>query len=289
MTLVKAGKYLTNITSWAYVGTETDDIKKINAVSFFDYNGDGVKDILVIGESDTAEHILLEESVPDDSYYESPYGLSEALDEKLAGNYSVDAVKRELFGDNTSCTFDNYKDAYAHIAKLYQYGGNYDYDLIDTDGDDTPEFVVSAGGSVSLYTYENNRLNCLMHSWPYGAMGNIGYEYAPGKGVFFNLNNDFAGLIQNETYMIKREGQGLTADFIVENLMFDDKDGNGEPSDDETEGMEEMEVFSSTYYNYTGEDLTDEEIKEKIALFNTYSFEELYGTKTYDEIMNDLK
>ena len=156
--LIRDGKFLTNINTSIFRGSDYNTkLNKITAVSFFDFNADGIKDILIIGESDKGENIRLKESVPNEYYYETCYGIDERLEEELAGNITVSSIKSILLGDNPECKFDNYKDAYAHIAGLYNMSADkFAYGLIDADGDDVPELVIDDPGyHVSLYSFEN--------------------------------------------------------------------------------------------------------------------------------------
>lgn len=289
--LVKDGKFMTNISTNIWRNSDYDTkLNQVTAVSFFDFNADGVKDILIIGESDMGENVILEESVPNEYYYERCYGINEKLEDKLAGNITVSSVKKELLGDNTECRFDNYKDAYAYIAKLYNMSGdNYIYGLIDGNGDDIPELVIdNQGYSVSLYSFEDDSVHCLMYRWAYGAGGNYGYMYAPGKNVYINHNSDYAGAVQYDSYMSSHEGAEISTDYYVESLYFKDTDGDRSPSQEELSATDEMDVFSAFYYNSTDKEMSEDEIKAMIDEFDTYNYEEVTGDVSYDDFLNAL-
>ncbi|MBE5859283.1 MAG: hypothetical protein E7301_04060 [Butyrivibrio sp.] len=290
--LIKDGKFMTSINTSIFRSVDYNTkLNKVNAVSFFDFNADGIKDILIIGESDMGENIRLEESVPNEYYYETCYGIDEKLEEELAGNLTVSSVKSKLLGDNTECRFDNYKDAYAHIAGLYNMSGdNYVYGLIDADGDEIPELVIDGQGyNVSLYSFDNGIVHCLMYKWAYGAGGNYGYMYAPGKGLYINHNNDYAGAVQYDSYMTSHDGKEISTDFYVESLFFKDTDGDRTPSEEELAATEEMEVFEARYRNCTGKEMSEDEIKSQIAEYDSYHYEDLTGDKSYDELISSLK
>ncbi len=289
--LVKDGKFMTSISTNVWRNSDYDTrLKEVSAISFFDFNADGVKDILVIGESDMGENIILEESVPNEYYYERCYGINEKLEEELAGNITVSSVKKELLGDNTECRFDNYKDAYAHIAKLYNMSSDgYVYGLIDGDGDDIPELVIDGQGyNVSLYSFDNGIVHCLMYQWAYGAGGNYGYMYAPGKNVYINHNNDYAGAVQYDSYMASHNGMEISTDYYVESLFFKDTDGDRSPSEEELSASDEMDLFKAFYYNCSNKEMSEDEIKAKIAEFETYQYEEVTGDVGYDDFLNVL-
>ena len=290
--LIKDGKFMTSINTSIFRSVDYNtSLNKVTAVSFFDFNADGVKDILIIGESDMGENIRLEESVPNEYYYETCYGIDEKIEEELASNITVSSVKEMLLGDNSDCKFENYKDAYAHIAGLYNMSGdNYVYGLIDADGDDVPELVIDGQGyNVSLYSFENGIIHCLMYKWAYGAGGNYGYMYAPGKGLYSNHNNDYAGAVQYDSYMTSHDGKEISTDFYVESLFFKDTDGDRTPSEEELSATEEMEVFEARYRNCTSIEMSEDEIKSQIAEYDSYHYEELTGEMSYDELISSLK
>ena len=290
--LIKDGKYMTSISTSIWRGVDYNvKLNKVTAVSYFDFNADGIKDIIVIGESDFGENIILEESVPNDYYYETCYGIDEKLEKELSGNITISSVKSKLLGNNTECKFDNYKDAYAHIAKLYNMSGdNYVYGLIYADGDDVPELVIDGRGyNVSLYSFENGIIHCLMYKWAYGAGGNYGYWYAPGKGLYVNHDNDYAGAVQYDSYMTSHEGNEVSTDYYVESLYFKDTDRDRTPSEEELSATEEMQLYEERYRNCTGKEMSEDQIKAIIAEYSTYQKEELTGDMSYDELISSLK
>ncbi len=287
--MVKDGKFIRKVATEYWQGNEKYPFKKVNAVSFFDFNVDGKDDILVTGECVFGECLMLEESVPNNYYYETCYVLSEKISEDLE-DFSADNIKNILLGDNKDCKFDNYKDAYAHMARLNNLlGGDLSYGLIYTDDDEIPELIINSGGVVNMYTFEDNHLTCLMHQWGYGAFGNAGYYYAPRKGVFYNLNNDMAGAIKYESYMIKHPGCELKADYTKKSLWFNDLDGNGDPSEDEWEASEEWKEYEAKYFNGTDTEMTEEEIKAQFEKYSEYDYEFISGDMNYDEIIKSLK
>ncbi len=291
MDLIKDGKLLTSVATTLWNGTNNTPLTKVNAVSFFDFNADGVKDILVIGDSEWGEQLILEESVLDQDHFRKCYGIIKKLNEELAGNMSVASVKAKLLGDNTECKFDSYQAAYAHIANLYNLADEEcTYGLINADADDIPELVIDTpSASTSLYSYKNGTVQCLMYQWAYGAMGNYGYMYAPGKGVYLNHNNDYAGAIQYDSYMTYHEGSEISTDFSIETLFFKDTDGDKIPSEEELGATDEMIDYESFYHNYTDTEMTEDEIKAKISEYNSYQYEDLRGNMSYDEFINSLK
>ncbi len=293
MVLVDNGKLLDTLYSGMYKDQVTYNLKKVSAAGFFDFSADGIKDIVIIGKSDLGESILIYESSPADNNFRFCYnslGISEKLEAALGKDFTVNKVKELLLGDNTESVYGSYKDAYAQVAKLsHLISEEVLYSLIDTDGDGIPELVAdNPGYYTSLYTYEDGHARCLMNGWAYGAMGNTGYDYVPGKGIFYNHNNDYAGLVQYFNYMFKHEEGELKADYVVEHLMFEDKDGDGSPSEDEYTDSDEFKVYEERYYNETGIEMTEDELRAKVDLLKSYEYESLGGDMDYAALLEAL-
>lgn len=196
-------------------------------------------------------------------------------------------------GDDTSIEDNSeaYKKAYLEAAESLK--EDYDVDnlkfsFIDFDGDDTPELLANVGGAYSLYTYENGAIRCLMDQWPFGAGGNLGYQYAPGKGILRNDGNPYYGAFYYSTFLSKHEEGELESDYTVTEYHFDDKDGDGYPSDEELENLSEMEVYKTEYTCDNGENLSEDQIKEKIDMFESYTYEDFDATLSYDELIKEL-
>ncbi len=126
-----------------------------------------------------------------------------------------------------------------------------------------------------------------MNRWPYGAGGNGGYSYAPKKGIYYNGNADHAGAIYYNTYMSKRDEGELGTDYWVKDINFNDLDGDGWPSEDELQVSGEY-VGSSEYYNETGKDMTEEEIKAVISLYESYEMKQISGRMDYPTFLDKL-
>ena len=288
--MLKNGKHLQDINTSVYRGNENGYLSEITAVGFFNFNADDVKDIVITGRSDLGENILLYESVNTDEYYIQCYGIDEKLEKELGSGFTISRVKEALLGDNRESRFDSYQKAYAQIAKIYNMSSDeLLYGLIDTDGDDIPELVIDKPGyHTSLYSYNNGHAECLMYQWAYGAMGNSGYSYAPGKGVFYNMNSDYAGAVYHESYMSKREGAEIDVDYAVTNYCFKDIDGDGQPSEEELEATGDYAVYSKKYYNETDEEMPEEEVKKKIEQLEGLQYEFLGGDKDYEDLIGQM-
>ncbi len=287
--IVKDGKLITCVTTYVSRGDNWGYLKKLNAVGFFDFNADGVKDIAMIGETDFGTHVVLAESMPSGSY-EGLFDVPDKIEEQYGESVSIPQIKSFLMGDNTDCIFNTYEDAYAQIAKLYYLSAeDVTYDLIYVDDDDIPELVAGKSGYyVSLYTFKNGHAHCHMHQWPYGAMGNAGYYYAPGKDLFTNTNFDQAGAIQYDTYMSTREDEELGEDFCAKYTWFNDANGNGEPDDDEETTGDFEKPYSESYWNYTDKNMTTEEIKAEIERLDSLEYKEVCGSISFEELCGAL-
>ena len=273
--LTKGGKLLTELSAWVSTGFD-NYLTAVAAVSFFDFDADGRTDILVIGDSNDGRHALLYQAVTDGSEYVWFADLDEAKAKQIGGDMTVAGIRQALTGGQTPA---NWQDAYAQIAKLYQLASDeYRYDLIYADGDDIPELVADLGGyGMTLFTWENSHTRCLMNHWGYGAMGNHGYSYAPGKGLYYNSNADYAGAILYEYYMSKHEEGEITTDYWVRHNNFNDADGDGEPSQEELETYGYVEG-TSEYHSNLNPGMPQEGIRAMVELYESYDWQFLTGT-----------
>lgn len=202
------------------------------------------------------------------------------------------APKEEADSESNTATAGagDYADAYTKVAKDEKdlLGDNVKYDLIDMDGDDTPELLVTCDSVISLYSYSNGQLECLMEHMGSGAGGNLGYSYAPGKGVIMNPFVPFYGAMEQIFYMSKREGGNVDADYSVTEYHFDDVDGDGFPSEEELAAVGDMKTYKTTYENYTSENLSEDQVKAKIDELSKYEYIDMVATMSYDDLVSKL-
>ncbi len=286
--LVRDGKRLTELSTYVW-GDQLAYLKKVAAVGFFDFNADGMKDIAVIGDSDLGRRALLYEAVTGDYVFNSFADLDAAKMAELGADFTIGSLKAALLGSHGEGAYGSWQEAYAQIAKVYRISNNmFLYDLIQADGDDVPELVIDYPGyGTSLFTYENGSARCLMNHWPYGAGGNAGYSYLPGTGVYYNGNADYAGAVYYEYYMSKRDAGELGTDYWVKHINFNDFDGDGEPSEEELLASREY-VGSAEYHNETGREMTPDEVKAAVDLYNSYEMRPLSGAMDYDSLLAQL-
>ncbi|MBQ4068804.1 MAG: CapA family protein [Lachnospiraceae bacterium] len=171
-----------------------------------------------------------------------------------------------------------YADIVAEFERLFP-NDDYTYNLIYFDGDDVPELVAALPCFINMYTYDSGKIYTIIDDWGYGAMGNVGYEYAPYKNTLRNYNADLAGAIVYETYMKINENNEIDYHYeeSLTRWLFDDKDDSGYPSDDE--------FVDETLYYYGNKKITEEE-------YNSYvidgEYEYIEGKMNVDEIMAEL-
>lgn len=184
---------------------------------------------------------------------------------------------------------DLYKEAYVQVVEQYHAENDeYKFDLVDTDADGVPELVADLPGyQMSLFTYEDGAVRCLMDHWPYGAMGNAGYSYVPEEGIYCNTNSDMAGAIRYTYFMSKHEEGELATDYWVEAINFIDLDGDGIASEEELEASVDFEG-TLEYYNETDVEMSESELKETVEGYFESDMEELVGILSYESIMRKL-
>lgn len=287
--IVRDGKLLSSISTYVSRGDDWGYFNKLKAVGFFDFNADGVKDIAMIGETSFGTRVVLQESMPGGGY-ESLFDVPDKIEAQYGESVSIPQIKSFLLGDNTDSVYTTYESAYEQVAKLYNLGSeDVTYDLIYVDDDDIPELVAGKNGYyVSLYTFKDGHVHCHMHHWTYGAMGNAGYYYSPGKNLFKNTNHDYAGAIEYDSFSSTRENDQIEADYSARYTWFNDADGDGTPSDEELATLDYNTPFSEAYWNYTDKDMTNDEIKAEMERLGSYEFKELAGNMSYEELCGAL-
>ncbi len=126
------------------------------------------------------------------------------------------------------------------------------YDLILFDNDDTPELVAGLDGYyVSMYSYDKDKdaVHCVIEDWPYGAMGNAGYDYIPRANIIRNYNSDYAGMIRYTTFSRMNASYEIENVAALETDYYEDRDGDGEPSWDGEEYTEEAQRYVDVLTN----------------------------------------
>ena len=291
--IVKNGEALEKITlEETYSDNDNWRMSEVKAIGFVDYDLDGMNDMVVIGDTDKGQKVVVFHQLKDRVYgmYMKEDEIS-AYVEKNISAFTIADVKKCLMGEYESSAKD-WKAAYSQLIRICDIKdtasgyNDYGYDLVDIDGDSLLELVTDCKGyGMSLYSYRDGKNVCWMDDWGYGAGGNHGYYFVPGKNRFNNFNADYAGAIGNDYYMSVKD-DSVQTDYWAIYYNFNDKNGNFEPDD----GEEDEELYEGKV-TYHSEDrtLTDEKIEKKINEFASYSYEELTGSKTKAEILELLK
>lgn len=178
------------------------------------------------------------------------------------------------------------------IAKMESSeNSEYKYALVYVDEDDIPELVVDYPDYyVSLYKFIDGTAKPVMDKWPYGVMGNIGYEYAPQKNCISNLNLDYAGLIEYVSYCSIHKNNSVESDFYEKILNFDDLDGDEIPSPGEEKAAESGVSTGKSLYLSDNDSMSEAEIKAEIdRIDRDYEFESLKGKYDYEEFIKYLE
>lgn len=153
----------------------------------------------------------------------------------------------------------------------------YGFNLIYINDDDIPELVIDLFGYyVSVYTYADGEVYCLMDRWGYGVMGNAGYEYIPRGNTVYNSNSDYAGALRWETYMYIENNTLVVSDDELYYQYFPEGSdpwdyGNYNPD--------------TVYYFVNGEEVS-EEVYNTYGVVGDYRF--IMGDYTEEEIMEFL-
>lgn len=268
MQIIRDGEVLADIPSLygAYVPDELagEEFVSLDAVSFFDVNYDNTTDIVLIETyGDTSFVAVYYGSCIYDTYdtkeIQSAYFyVNENLSDHLtngAEKLTIPVIRDFLGNGKKNGEYTDYKEAYLAVGKLLdmESNGKAAYNLIYFDEDDIPELVTEPFSSmISMYTFHDGIIYTVIDGWGYGAGGNHGYEYSPGKNSLRNYNTDYAGLILFTTYMTI--GKQYTMDLVVsiQTNNFDDANGNGIP--------DESEEGSFGYYSVSfidGEEVTE--------------------------------
>lgn len=156
------------------------------------------------------------------------------------------------------------------------------YDLIYLDEDEIPELVVGQTGyDVSVYTFSSGKLYTIIAHWPYGAMGNAGYEYIPKKNVIRNENADLAGAILYTSYDRVNEDHEIESYYekTLSSWAFRDINHNYAIDDNEP-------ITEDRYYYYGDQEITAEEYE---AYFMLGEYHWLQGSKDASEILAELE
>ncbi len=199
-------------------------------------------------------------------------------------------IPKDIFNiENNDKAGIDYPQAYAKkINEIEQSNDSTEpktYSLVYINNDNIPELIADNNGyKISAYTYKEGKVYTLFEDWPYGAMGNNGYEYIEKSNIIRNYNSDFAGLIKYVTYYMIDANSDIKSYYDKELYvyLFDDKNSNGIPD----EGEYSKENLKEYKYFYGEEEITKQQYDNYLKQGD---FKFLEGIKTATEIINELK
>lgn len=291
--IIQDGEVLQKFRSVPIDAAEGKTFSSLDDVYFGDLNYDDCTDILLIetfGNIQFAKvYYGFDANAPEyDQDFDCPFRLCENI-YLLADQMTVPCVVELLTNGKRNGEFTSWQEAYMEVSRLYELesgrvedgilSSDSTYDLVDIDGDDIPE--LAAGKTyyvVSLYTFQDGTVYCLMDQWPYGAGGNSGYTYQPGENRFRNYDTGYAGLILYTTYMTINSQHTLES-VTIKMINFDDRNGNGVPDGDEEDSAGEVCVIYKD-----GVKITDEEYEEEYAVWRAGEYEFLCGSMSYEDL-----
>ncbi len=160
------------------------------------------------------------------------------------------------------------------------------YGLIYIDNDDIPELVCAKQGyNVTVYTYYNNEVKCIMDNWAYGAGGNYGYDYGEKTGIVSNGNSDMAGSLHYTTYWKLENGELKNTEYYLCQAMFDYKKYGASWSHAEDNDYHYYKILSSS----KGKTKDYQEIsKDEYNGLKYNTDKNISGGWTKDEILNQF-
>ncbi|MCM1121203.1 MAG: hypothetical protein NC416_01330 [Eubacterium sp.] len=294
--LMQEGRILTELRPHEVTQERGLTFTSLDAVSFWDVNFDGCTDIVMVaayGDTQLAsvyygDYGKNEGSESGTLYYTWNLPLSDSITAQ-ASPLTIPGIRGLLSGGKRNGEFASCAEAYEAVVNLsilaqgeepYE---DYQYDLIYVDEDEVPELVTGQNWYyVNLYTYADGTVYTLMDDWGYGAMGNAGYEYAPGDNSIRNDNADYAGAIMDTTYMRINDQHEIETTAWVETYNFVDANGNGLP--DEGEDLEEGAGKSLI----NGKEASDEELAAFYPKYDMGNYQMIIGTKTAEEVRRAL-
>lgn len=296
MQMVRDGEVLCNITPYVPAKAAGKKFQSLDAVSFWDVNFDGFTDIVTIvtyGDTQSAAVYYGDMFGYEKEYWSfmSEEELSDNLSAQTGEPMTIAGIRGLLTGGKKNGEFESYAQAYEAVitlselegiaASVTRYGGEFLFDLIYVNEDGIPELVSGREGYfVNLYTYQDGTLYALMNHWAYGAMGNSGYEYSPGKNSMRNYNADQAGAIMNTYYMRINEQNEIETPIWIESINFIDSNGNGMCDEGEEYGA------GPDYVN--GEEVSSEELAAVYDACDMGDYQYIKGRMTVEDVRKAL-
>ncbi len=149
-----------NQRGYIYTTYSGHEMTSIDDIYFFDFNADGIKDILVVGDSNESPTITVTYS--NGRYYSNWLtGLDDAINDGIDGDLTEDNLKAFLLKYGSNGSYSSYKEAYSQVAYIRDLDDyEYNYGLQDLDEDGMPElFIKKVEGSwfrIDVYSFEDD-------------------------------------------------------------------------------------------------------------------------------------
>lgn len=285
MQIVQNGEVLKEIKAYVPAELAGEKFCSLDAVSFFDVNYDDLTDIVLIETYGNTAFAAV--------YYGNNHGTpsflsKDRLSEELSRQVeplTVPGIRSLLSDGIRNGGFSGYQEAYRAVARWYElkelgYAMEPKYDLIYIDDNEIPELVAGINGYyVSLYSYSDGKVYCLMDDWAYGAFGNMGYEYVPGENSLRNYNTDLAGEILHTTYMTVTQGNVIDVFVQITTHNYFDFNGNGATNEN---GETSSGSYSVSYID--GKEVSEEEM----ISYDRGEYEDIEGKMSLDELLAEL-
>ena len=148
-----------NLQSHIYTTYSGHEMTSIEDIYFFDFNADGIKDILVVGDSDEGQVITVTYSVRK-GYTNWLTGLDDAINEGVDGDLTEDNLKTFLLEYGSDGSYSSYQEAYSQVAYIRNLDDyEYNYGLQDLDGEGMPELIIKkdegSRSRIDVYSFKD--------------------------------------------------------------------------------------------------------------------------------------
>lgn len=200
------------------------------------------------------------------------------------------ASDREPQKSEASSAVAECKQAYLEIVNsLSEENSDVTFSLIFFDDDDTPELLAGVTGSyLSMYGYHDGKVVAIMDSWPYGSAGNDGYSYVERRGIVYNVNTEYSGLIayhkvgtlNTDSYEIEYKEEDQLSVWNV-----GDTNGDGKLDQADAENMEE-EYTGSPTYKRGSKTISERDFDD---IIRSYSLKYMVGELSHDDMATKLE
>lgn len=196
-------------------GTDTDAVITIKAAPDPNYSEMAImspvsvkiKDDTTTDKNEAADILYIFFAAYDEGMEDLSELKAEMTDLNVLLNSIADAKSRDnsVSTQNAVTSDDDISVRNAYIQKVQELAAensDFKFGLIDLISNNAYALVADLPGYyVNVYVYDNGNVKPIMEEWGYGAGGNQGYQYLPGKNIILNTTLGGAGREVYETYM----------------------------------------------------------------------------------------